>query len=377
MSSSNSVNHPSGSNDSGGAQSSSSTNAANTASLLSTFSPTPYKSQTNSSRQRQQTQPNYYTSSTSNVRDTDTAKKLPPLGLMSASANSLANNLFAYNQSDKSGLSTPQETLSASSSRSASTAGPDHERSRQQQSQKQQQHSGGSYQQQIHDNPLFTLANSVGPLAKQDQSPEKQQEVSQAAAAVAAMQWNSKVPDFALKIAASGASVGGGGQQSLQQSLPPQSVATAAVASLPGFQSQKLTSDDEDDKSGKPKKYVCTFPNCGKTFSRRMNLKSHIQSSHEHRKPFQCSVCLRTFARHSDRRRHENNQHKNTSGFVCGGLLKNGQRWGCGKVFKRKDGLMAHWRSQKARKKCLKNVPSEVQPMLDILQNDTKPVEFA
>ncbi|QPG75727.1 hypothetical protein FOA43_003087 [Brettanomyces nanus] len=193
------------------------------------------------------------------------------------------------------------------------------------------------------------------------------------------MQWNSKVTDFNLNgvSEANGDSGSGTNLQSLQSSQSVASAAAAMASMQPSMISMTSFHTQNSSKVQRPQKFACTYPNCDKTFSRRMNLKSHIQSSHEHKKPFQCSVCLKTFARHSDRRRHENNQHKTASGFVCGGLLKNGQRWGCGKVFKRKDGLIAHWRSQKARKKCLKNLPTDDASMLGLMQDSGKPLEFS
>ncbi|GMM29131.1 hypothetical protein DAMA08_018470 [Martiniozyma asiatica (nom. inval.)] len=114
--------------------------------------------------------------------------------------------------------------------------------------------------------------------------------------------------------------------------------------------------------------FVCDHPGCGKTFSRKMNLMSHFHSTHEHKKPYQCSICDKSFARHSDRRRHEKSQHIdqvetgdeiNIKKFTCGGVLDDGTTWGCGKVFKRKDGLTAHWKSAKAKRKCFRGLNAQ------------------
>ncbi|GMF26465.1 unnamed protein product [[Candida] boidinii] len=123
--------------------------------------------------------------------------------------------------------------------------------------------------------------------------------------------------------------------------------------------------------------FVCNYPGCNKNFSRKMNLNSHIQSTHEKMKPFKCETCNKLFARHSDRRRHEEAQHKlkQGHGFICGGVQKNGNNWGCGKSFKRKDGLTAHWKSQKAKKKCLKGIINEreIELKLENSNNSTDP----
>ncbi len=333
------------------------------------------------------------------------------------SSNNLSNNLFAYAASEGSGLSTPQDGLSATSSQSMSTTAtniaedenysghrPTERVPVSQQTHVQMKVEGGM---QLHPNKrrlvqeaddqytskqrnigrrqqqpppqkesnLFNIANSVATIASMIKQPG--QPVQKETTSVGTpLQWGPKVQDFALDangnsvIQTHSNSIENGNNLTNDHDLQARAVAEAATAasiqqlsplySLPGPSTRKQQT--KNTFSGK--KFVCTYPNCHKTFSRKMNLKSHVQSTHEHKKPFQCSICMMSFARHSDRRRHERNQHKASPGFVCGGVLKNGQRWGCGKVFKRKDGLLAHWRSQKARKKCLNGVPDEVHPLL-------------
>ncbi|GME85826.1 unnamed protein product [Ambrosiozyma monospora] len=121
-------------------------------------------------------------------------------------------------------------------------------------------------------------------------------------------------------------------------------------------------------RTGSLRVFACPYQDCNKTFSRKMNLNSHMNSAHEHKKPFECSMCKQVFARHSDRRRHEQNQHKTGPGYICGGFNKIGENWGCSKHFKRKDGLTAHWRSQKARTKCLNGMSDvELETLLKTL----------
>lgn len=297
---------------------------------------------------------NYYTSSISRLRDIDTLKKggSPPLTITPGSSTSLTNNLFAYAQSERSGLSTPQPGLSGGSSRSDSN----------------------DNSQNSHQNPTIATNTETTSLS-----------------------WGQKIPDFGFKLT-SGSSGFSTTQSNSDQEIITQNqqqmTSAAAAAAAAAVAAAESTTDENtneaaqplltaypttgNNKAHKPRKYACTYPNCNKTFSRRMNLRSHIQSSHEHKKPFRCSVCMMTFARHSDRKRHEKNQHKVTPGFICGGVLKNGQHWGCGKIFKRKDGLMAHWRSQKARRKCLKNVPLSANPLVSGTDSDgPKQISFS
>lgn len=120
------------------------------------------------------------------------------------------------------------------------------------------------------------------------------------------------------------------------------------------------------------KLYACTHPSCNKTFSRKLNYASHYQSAHEHKKPFKCTHCDLNFARHSDRRRHEKSQHMNDQStvYVCIGTSDEGLNWGCGKKFKRKDGLIAHWKAQKAKKKCF--VGTSIDPVNRVDLNSTQ-----
>ena len=49
---------------------------------------------------------------------------------------------------------------------------------------------------------------------------------------------------------------------------------------------------------------VCTFPNCGKTFRKRCNLKDHLRI-HSMSRPFVCSICRQCFTQAGNRDRHE------------------------------------------------------------------------
>ncbi|CDK24800.1 unnamed protein product [Kuraishia capsulata CBS 1993] len=114
-----------------------------------------------------------------------------------------------------------------------------------------------------------------------------------------------------------------------------------------------------------PQVFICDA--CEKRFSRRMNLKSHKNSKHAGQKPFACSFCEQRFARYSDQKRHETIQHGGDKVlYRCSGVNERGERWGCNKKFKRKDGLAAHWKSKKAKTKCLKEVIDQRQKELTV-----------
>ncbi|EPY54071.1 calcineurin responsive transcription factor Prz1 [Schizosaccharomyces cryophilus OY26] len=88
--------------------------------------------------------------------------------------------------------------------------------------------------------------------------------------------------------------------------------------------------------------FVCSFPNCGKRFTRAYNLKSHM-NTHTNYRPFQCSICGKSFARQHDKRRHEQ-LHSGIKAFGCPT---------CHQRFARMDALNRHYKSEVGQK-CLK-----------------------
>ncbi|KAK9480202.1 hypothetical protein V1514DRAFT_289554 [Lipomyces japonicus] len=78
------------------------------------------------------------------------------------------------------------------------------------------------------------------------------------------------------------------------------------------------------------KKYVCAFQECGKTFGRRYNIRTHIQT-HLSDRPHPCSKCGSRFVRQHDLRRHER-IHDIDKPFLCP----------CGKSFARHDAMARH-----------------------------------
>jgi hypothetical protein len=101
----------------------------------------------------------------------------------------------------------------------------------------------------------------------------------------------------------------------------------------------------------KRRSYVC--PTCQREFTRKHNLKSH-ERSHTGEKPFSCKVatCGQTFVQQGDKIRHEQTQHNGKS-FICGTSNGEGPSWGCGKSFRRKDGLLEHHRKTAKGRQCL------------------------
>jgi hypothetical protein len=100
-----------------------------------------------------------------------------------------------------------------------------------------------------------------------------------------------------------------------------------------------------DDKSGS---FQCTL--CNKTFTRNSSLLNHA-ASHSSDKKYKCDICPQLFSRENDQKRHVKLQH-NPRQYRCGGGSNSGQKWGCGKAFKRRDGLKEHWEKSKTGQKC-------------------------
>lgn len=99
--------------------------------------------------------------------------------------------------------------------------------------------------------------------------------------------------------------------------------------------------------------FVCHYKNCGKKFTRRYNVRSHIQT-HLSDRPFACAYCPKKFVRQHDLNRH-----------VKGHLEARHCKCPCGKEFTRIDALRKH----RLRNICSGGVPPEQADSL----KDTSP----
>ena len=81
-----------------------------------------------------------------------------------------------------------------------------------------------------------------------------------------------------------------------------------------------------DDES----KWTCLYPNCGKKFARKENIKAHVQT-HLNDRQYRCKDCNKRFVRQHDLKRHAN---------IHGGIRP--YHCPCGKSFARQDALTRH-----------------------------------
>jgi hypothetical protein len=103
--------------------------------------------------------------------------------------------------------------------------------------------------------------------------------------------------------------------------------------------------------------YECVH--CGKKFNKKFNWQSHLASHSGGDLRYPCLYCDKSCARHGDLVRHMK-LHNPDSAVTCGGLLSNGQQWGCGTSFARADILRSHHKSKKGRR-CVAERDAEEQ----------------
>ena len=74
--------------------------------------------------------------------------------------------------------------------------------------------------------------------------------------------------------------------------------------------SEKYVSDSVENTSLK-----CDA--CGSSFKKRQNLKMHIQSVHERKKPFKCNFCDTSFSQKGHMNYHIKFVHEGKKPFLC------------------------------------------------------------
>jgi hypothetical protein len=82
--------------------------------------------------------------------------------------------------------------------------------------------------------------------------------------------------------------------------------------------------------SGEDNKYLCLYPDCGKRFGRKENIKSHVQT-HLGDRQYKCATCKKCFVRQHDLKRHAK-IHTGVKPYPCA----------CGNSFARHDALTRH-----------------------------------
>lgn len=106
--------------------------------------------------------------------------------------------------------------------------------------------------------------------------------------------------------------------------LSPKKVVKKTSLLPPGELDRYWEGPDED------KVFTCTYNNCGKKFTRRYNVRSHIQT-HLSDRPFSCSYCPKSFVRQHDLNRH-----------IKSHLATKHTRCKCGKEYTRVEGYKKH-----------------------------------
>lgn len=102
----------------------------------------------------------------------------------------------------------------------------------------------------------------------------------------------------------------------------------------PNIQEEEEEEDEEDLTYIPTNNNKC--PMCNRMFSRKFNLKVHIETHKKRRaRPFVCQKCKKSFLRTADLNRHNQNVHINKKKLTC---------QYCTKMFSRRDAVDRHIR---------------------------------
>lgn len=107
-----------------------------------------------------------------------------------------------------------------------------------------------------------------------------------------------------------------------------QSVSESECAQENGVTSEEIASfiSNPDGEN----RWTCLYPDCGKKFARKENVRAHVQTHLDDRQ-FRCKDCTKRFVRQHDLKRHAN-IHSGIRSYPCD----------CGRKFARHDALTRH-----------------------------------
>ena len=120
-----------------------------------------------------------------------------------------------------------------------------------------------------------------------------------------------------------------GSTVSIKRSSSPGETESPLGANFNGITTEEISSFISGPEKS-DSKWVCLFPECGKRFGRKENIKSHVQT-HLGDRQYRCDVCRKCFVRQHDLKRHAK-IHTGVKPYPCL----------CGNSFARHDALTRH-----------------------------------